>query len=891
LKPFDAHGRFYPSVLDGEVRRLAIRGAGVTVFSGGVALAIQVVATIILARLLTPMDFGVVTMVTTLSLLFVNFGLNGFTEAVLQWEEMNHSLASNLFWINTGFGIVLTIGFAAAGSLMARFYRDPRVTDVAIGVSTSIIFTSISVVHIALLKRAMRFTVTSANEILSRAIAVVMSIALAWKGWGYWALVAGAIVQPLAQTVGAWFLCPWLPGFPRRAPGTASMVRFAMNVYGRFTVNYFSRNTDNLLVGWRFGSISLGFYKKAYDLFALSANQLTAPITNVAVSALSRFNPRSAQYRQNLLSALSVIAFVGMALSGDCTLIGKDLVRVLLGPGWESAGQIFTFFAPGIGAMVIYCAHGWIHLSIGRADRWLRWGIIEVVVTCLLFLLALPWGPVGVAVAWSTAAWALLIPAFWYAGKPVDFRIVSFFAAIWRYLAASLMAGFATVAFGRVLPLVLAAPRSTQQAASGLAVITLLFVPLYLGAVVLLHGGLAPLHRLERLVREMILPSKLAEPIPASLATAEPDWRREPLSKDAGKPLVSILVPAFNSEEWIAGTIRSALAQTWERKEVIVVDDGSTDETLVIARQFESRGVRVLTQNRQGAAAARNKAFSVSQGDYIQWLDADDLLAPDKIAKQMEAVEKCQNKRLVLSSRFGRFLYRPYRATFVPTALWCDLSPADWLVRKMGQNIYMQTGTWLVSRELTEAAGPWDTNLLADDDGEYFCRVLLQSEGVRFVPDATLYYRAPWVGTLSHIAGSKAKLKAHWRSMQLHIRYLRSLEDSARARAACLTYLQTLFPYFYPEMSDVVGEMERTAVELGSHLDRPRLPWKYAWVEKLFGWGPAKSVEMIVPQIKWWFCKSWEKFLFRFERRFLPAAAMNQGGTMDVAARPAKAED
>lgn len=871
MKPFDANGVFGPNVNDGEVRRLAVRGAGITVFSGGVVLVIQVAATVILARLLTPMDFGVVTMVTTLSLLFVNFGLNGFTEVVLQWENINHSLTSNLFWINVGSGVVLTVVFAAAGSLMARFFHDPLVAHVAVGISATIFLTSLSVLHIALLKRAMRFSVTSANDILSRVFSFAVSIILAWRGWGYWALVAGVIVQPVAQAVGAWFLCPWLPGRPRRVPGTGSMVRFAMNVYGRFTVNYFSRNTDNLLVGWRFGSTSLGFYKKAYDLFALSANQLTAPITNVAVSALSRFDPRSLRYRQHLLSALSVTAFVGMALSAEFALVGKDLIRVLLGAGWEPSGQIFSFFAPGIGATVLYAAHGWIHLSIGRADRWLRWGFVEVVVTCLLFLLALPWGPAGFAVAWSTSLWALMIPAFWYAGKPIDFRIAPFLGAIWRYVAASLLAGFATSAFGRLYPWLFAVPRSAQEAASAIVLISSICAAFYLGAVVLLHWGLAPVRQIGRLMDEMTSLHKFRRPMPAAVPMPSNAGRlRKPLSRDSDKPLVSILIPAFNAEQWIAHTLRSALAQAWERKEIIVVDDGSTDKTLEIARRFEASGVRVVTQSNQGAAAARNMAFSLSRGEYIQWLDADDLLAPDKIARQIESLNGSLDKRVLLSSAFGFFRYRYYRAQFRPTALWEDLSPTEWLIRKLGHNIYMQTATWLVSRELTEAAGPWDTRLLADDDGEYFCRVLLASDIVRFVPESKVYYRAPWVGTLSYVGRSNRKIEAHWRSIQLHIAYVRRLEDSERVRAACLRYLQTCFGYFYPERPDIVKEVEQTANDLGGQLMPLQLPWKYSCVRRVFGWDMAKNLQLLLPKIKWWFVKSWDQALFRLRNRFFP---------------------
>src|SRR5438552_18444814 len=214
-------------------------------------------------------------------------------------------------------------------------------------------------------------------------------------------------------------------------------------------------------------------------------------------------------------------------------------------------------------------------------------------------------------------------------------------------------------------------------------------------------------------------------------------------------PLISILIPAYNAERWIADTIRSALGQTWSRKEIIVVDDGSRDRTLSLAREFASKTVSVISQENRGAAAARNRAFALSQGDYIQWLDADDLLSPRKIEKQMEAAEKCQNKRILISSGWGYFMYRPAKARFVSTPLWCDLTPLEWLLRKWEQNLHMQTATWLVSRELTEAAGPWDERLLNNDDGEYFCRVLTASRGVRFVADAKVFYRAAGASTLS----------------------------------------------------------------------------------------------------------------------------------------------
>jgi glycosyltransferase involved in cell wall biosynthesis len=166
------------------------------------------------------------------------------------------------------------------------------------------------------------------------------------------------------------------------------------------------------------------------------------------------------------------------------------------------------------------------------------------------------------------------------------------------------------------------------------------------------------------------------------------------------KPLVSILIPAYNSEQWIGYTLKSAVAQTWPRKEIIVVDDGSKDGTAEVAGKFASKELVVVRAENQGAAAARNHALSISQGDYVQWLDADDLLAPDKIERQLGLLQDSDSSRVLLSSSWAFFNYRVSRAKFVPTPLWQDLSPVEWLMRKMGNNLHMQTATWLTSRQL-----------------------------------------------------------------------------------------------------------------------------------------------------------------------------------------------
>jgi glycosyltransferase involved in cell wall biosynthesis len=336
------------------------------------------------------------------------------------------------------------------------------------------------------------------------------------------------------------------------------------------------------------------------------------------------------------------------------------------------------------------------------------------------------------------------------------------------------------------------------------------------------------------------------------------------------KPLVSILIPAFNAEEWVADTLKSALGQTWPNTEVIVVDDGSTDGTLSIARQFASSAVSVISRPHLGAAAARNHAFSLSKGDYIQWLDADDLLAPDKITRQMEASQQCASKRTLFSSSWSRFMYRVGRAQSARSVLWCDLSPVEWLVRKMEQNVFMQTTSWLVSRELTLAAGPWDTRLLADDDGEYFCRVIGLSDCVKFVPGAQTFWRNTGVHGLSYLGLSQEKIKAHFVSMESQIAHLRKLEDSSRVRAACLRYLQNFLINIYPERRDILKQAQQLAAALGGTLGAPALSWKYAYVQKVFGWGVAKRMRLFLPNLKRGLGIFSDKIMFALEAKAAP---------------------
>lgn len=503
MRPFQADGTFNTIAAGKELRRTAVRGAGAAIAGATGNFIVQMGSVVILARLLTPADFGLVTMVTTFSLFLRSFGMNGFLELIMQREELTESLASNLFWINVSVGTILTLVFACCGPLLALFYHTPDVVKITQGMSLTIAIGSLGYVHMGLLQRAMRFRVIAIISLTGQIFQYAFSIGLAIAGWHYWALVLGSVAQIATVSLGSLIVCKWIPRWPRRVAGTGSGLKFAMNVYSHFAFSYATRNTDNLLIGWRFGERALGFYKRAYDLFVLPESQLLVPLSAVAVSTLSRVNSDREQFQRCFLRIISVLALVGMGVGVDFALVGEDIIRFLFGPGWEQAGRIFALFGPGIGVMLLYNTHGWIHLSIGKPERWFRWSLLEFLCTASLFLLTLHWGPSGVAFAWTASYFLLMFPGFWYAGKPVDLRMGTVLGAIWKFFIASAVSGCATAVLVRVIPF-LEPASDTWGSLVRMVLISCIFVGLYCGGVIVLHRGTKPLSETAILLRDFL---------------------------------------------------------------------------------------------------------------------------------------------------------------------------------------------------------------------------------------------------------------------------------------------------------------------------------------------------------------------------------------------------
>jgi glycosyltransferase involved in cell wall biosynthesis len=329
------------------------------------------------------------------------------------------------------------------------------------------------------------------------------------------------------------------------------------------------------------------------------------------------------------------------------------------------------------------------------------------------------------------------------------------------------------------------------------------------------------------------------------------------------QPLVSILIPAYNAQEWLRDTLESALAQTYPRKEIILVNDGSTDRTLEIAKSFESGSIKIVDQPNAGGPAARNKALKHAQGDYIQWLDHDDLLAPNKIRAQLQSLERIQNDSVLFSGRFATFYYRVQKAKLFQTPLYRDLKPLEYFFIKFSTNTYFQSSSWLVSRKLTDLAGPWWEVRSPDDDGEYFCRLVAVSEGIHFVPKAKSYWRVGNSASFSWAwQNSTTALEFLFKSMCRCIEHFRELEDSERSRAACVRYLQGRLICFYPESRDILDRMNSLVGELGGTLSPPALSWKYRLIKAAFGWRIAKKCKTLFPKLRGYVESNWDKLMY-----------------------------
>jgi PST family polysaccharide transporter len=430
-----------------DLKEKAIRGGFARVCAQTAFFALRIGALMILARLLDPKDFGLVGMVmafTGVLTLFRDFGLS---TATVQRAEVSDEQLSTLFWINILVGVVLTVSLSAMAPIVVRFYREPRLFWVTIALSTGFIINAAGVQHSALLQRQMRFTALAVIQIIALVVSTAVGIGLALVGYGYWALVAMSVGLPLISTIAFWVATSWIPGKPRTGVGVRSMMHFGGGVTIIGVIVYIAYNLDKVLLGRFWGAEALGIYGRSFQIINIPTDNLNSAVGEVAFAALSRVQDDPIRLRNYFLKGYSLVLAMTVPMTCVIAIFPQDLIRVILGPKWNSAATILQCLAPTILIFAIINPLGWLLYALGMIKRSVQIASVLAPVVITGYALGLHYGPKGIALGFSIAMtlWALPHIAWGVYGTPISF------GDIMRVMVKPLLSGTVAVLLALVV--------------------------------------------------------------------------------------------------------------------------------------------------------------------------------------------------------------------------------------------------------------------------------------------------------------------------------------------------------------------------------------------------------------------------------------------------------
>ena len=470
--------------------------AGAVIVSGRVLVTvIQLLTFFVLARLLSPKDYGLVGMVTAITVFAPLLVSLGTPDAVVQRARITEKEISALFWISVAVGCSVAILMAACGPLIARFYGEPRLTWITEVSALTFAVCALSCQHNTLLRRAMKFKELAAVEVGANLLSAGGAITMALYGLEYWALVLRPVMLTSFIAFGAWLLCRWVPGRPAMSVGAKEMLRQGLHAAGFLLTDYIAGSSDRIAIGYRSGPIPLGYYQNAMFLYENLCGLLVLSAHNVAVASLGKAQNNLDELRRLWRKALLTLDFYAMPAFGILAVTGQDLIVVLFGSKWSQAGVLVSILALRGIPHAVERTQGWLHVSAGRMDRWMRWGFVAMCAQLIALFCGLPYGPTGVAVAFVVCTFITFIPAIAYSGRPLGISATDVITVVWRPLAASLLAA----AIGFTLRFTLLADIS---AILRIIVLTLAYMIAYVTLVVGFLGERMPLQVLLALVRD-----------------------------------------------------------------------------------------------------------------------------------------------------------------------------------------------------------------------------------------------------------------------------------------------------------------------------------------------------------------------------------------------------
>lgn len=427
--------------LRSDIKARSLRSGAVTLFSQVLSVLINLGSTMILARLLTPQDYGMIAMVAAITGFAGIFSDLGLSTATIQRADITHRQVSNLFWVNVCLGVIITIIVMAIAPAVARFYNTPELLWVTVVLSLNFMVTGLVVQHKALLTRQMQFLTIAKIEISSTLLGISIAVIMAIYGYRYWSLVFNTLTVSTCSVICFWLTSKWRPSLPQRKSGVSSMIRFGSDIAGFNIINYLSRNLDNILIGRYYGPDSLGVYSKAYQLLMFPISNLRDPLNKVVMPSLSSLQHEPARYRSYYVKYLSVLAFITMPLVVFMFVCSANIINLVLGPQWINASELFKILAVTALIQPVVSTQGAVVLSTGQSRRYFWWGTSYAFVIVLSFILGLPWGAKGIATSYAIANYILIYPSLYYCFRGTPIKIIDFFLAIYRPMLAALIMG------------------------------------------------------------------------------------------------------------------------------------------------------------------------------------------------------------------------------------------------------------------------------------------------------------------------------------------------------------------------------------------------------------------------------------------------------------------
>ncbi|MBR0960133.1 lipopolysaccharide biosynthesis protein [Bradyrhizobium japonicum] len=397
-----------------NLKGMIIRGGVVRLGGQAANFALRLSVMAALARLLDPQDFGLVAMTTAVTGILQLFTTAGLSSATVQQDTVTNEQMSTLFWVNLGLGMVLALLCAATAPALVKFYHEPRLFWLTVVAGLGFFLSAVAVQHSALLQRQLRYTTLTVIEVLSQVASFAAGVAMAVGGLGYWAILGMTLISTVVYTVCVWVATGWIPGPPRRTAGVRGMLSFGGIVTLNSLVVYVAYNFEKLLLGRYWGADALGIYERGYRLVNLPTAELNAAIGGVAFSGLSRIQNDLPRLKSYFLKGYTVVLSLTLPITVFCAVFVDDIVEVVLGPKWRDTEIIFRLLTPTILVFGIINPLAWLLYSAGLQVRSLKIALVIAPLVIASYLIGLPYGPTGVAFAYSAAMVLWLIPhIFW----------------------------------------------------------------------------------------------------------------------------------------------------------------------------------------------------------------------------------------------------------------------------------------------------------------------------------------------------------------------------------------------------------------------------------------------------------------------------------------------